>query len=112
MRVLGDGGVVDLGDGDNPSHPPTEMVMAQPNCEAAKQNHLSGKFKCENFQHQYMATLHYSTLHYITLHCTTQHYIVIDYIEQAGAELGQAQLQLELGFTLIKVCCISLMVTN
>ena len=32
--------------------------------------------------------------------------------EQAGAELGQAQLQLELGFTLIKVCCISLMITN
>ena len=24
--------------------------------------------------------------------------------KQAGAELGQAQLQLELGFTLIKVC--------
>ena len=69
----GDGGVVDLGDGDNPSHPPTEMVMAQPNCEAAKQNHLSGKFKCENFQHQYMATLHYSTLHYTTLHYTTLH---------------------------------------
>ena len=33
-------------------------------------------------------------------------------MEQAGAELGQAQLQLELGFTLIKVCCISLMITN
>ena len=31
---------------------------------------------------------------------------------QAGAELGQAQLQLELDFTLIKVCCISLMITN
>ena len=31
---------------------------------------------------------------------------------QAGAELGQAQLQLELGFTLIKVCCIILMITN
>ena len=31
---------------------------------------------------------------------------------QAGAELGQAQLQLELGFTLIKVYCIILMVTN
>ena len=28
------------------------------------------------------------------------------------AELGQAQLQLELGFTLIKVCCIILMITN
>ena len=25
--------------------------------------------------------------------------------KQAGTELGQAQLQLELGFTLIKVCC-------
>ena len=32
--------------------------------------------------------------------------------KQAGAELGQAQLQLELGFTLIKVCCIVLMITN
>ena len=32
--------------------------------------------------------------------------------KQAGAELGQAQLQLELGFTLIKVCCITLMITN
>ena len=32
--------------------------------------------------------------------------------KQAGAELGQAQLQLERGFTLIKVCCISLMITN
>ena len=29
-------------------------------------------------------------------------------IKQAGAELCQAQLQLELGFTLIKVCCIIL----
>ena len=37
---------------------------------------------------------------------------VIVYQEQAGAELGQAQLQLEIGFTLIKVCCISLMITN
>ena len=25
---------------------------------------------------------------------------------QAGTELGQAQIQMELGFTLIKVCCI------
>ena len=32
--------------------------------------------------------------------------------KQAGAELGQAQLQLGLGFTLIKVCCIILMITN
>ena len=32
--------------------------------------------------------------------------------KQAGTELGQAQLQLELGFTLIKVCCIILMITN
>ena len=32
--------------------------------------------------------------------------------EQAGTELGQAQLQLELGFTLIGVCCITLMITN
>ena len=32
--------------------------------------------------------------------------------KQAGAELGQAQLQLALGFTLIKVCCITLMITN
>ena len=31
--------------------------------------------------------------------------------EQAGTELGQAQLQLELGFTLM-VCCITLMITN
>ena len=35
-----------------------------------------------------------------------------DIVKQAGAELGQAQLQLELGFTLIKVCCITLMITN
>ena len=33
-------------------------------------------------------------------------------IEQAGAELGQAQLQLELGFTLIKVCFITLYIAN
>ena len=33
-------------------------------------------------------------------------------MKQAGAELGQAQLQLELEFTLIKVCCIILMITN
>ena len=26
---------------------------------------------------------------------------------QAGTKLGQAQLQLELGFTLLKVCCIT-----
>ena len=32
--------------------------------------------------------------------------------KQAGAELGQAQLQLELEFTLIKVWCIILMITN
>ena len=32
--------------------------------------------------------------------------------KQAGAELGQAQLQMELGFILIKVCCIILMITN
>ena len=32
--------------------------------------------------------------------------------KQVGAELGQAQLQLELGFTLNKVCCIMLMITN
>ena len=32
--------------------------------------------------------------------------------KQAEAELGQAQLQLELGFTLIKVYCIILMITN
>ena len=32
--------------------------------------------------------------------------------EQAGTELGQAQLQLELSFTLIKICCITLMITN
>ena len=30
--------------------------------------------------------------------------------KQAGAELDQAQLQMELGFTLIKVCCITLMI--
>ena len=29
--------------------------------------------------------------------------------EQAGAELGQTQLKLELGFTSIKICCIKLM---
>ena len=28
--------------------------------------------------------------------------------EQAGAELGQTQLKLELGFTSIKICCIKL----
>ena len=33
-------------------------------------------------------------------------------LKQARAELGQAQLQLELGFTLITVCCITLMITN
>ena len=38
--------------------------------------------------------------------------LIRDNVEQAGAELGQAQLQLELGFTLIKVCCITLMITN
>ena len=32
--------------------------------------------------------------------------------EQAGTELGQAQLQLELGFNLIKVCYLTLMITN
>ena len=31
---------------------------------------------------------------------------------QAGAELGQAQLQLELGFTVFKVCCIILMISK
>ena len=35
-----------------------------------------------------------------------------NYTKQAGTELGQAQLQLELGFTLIKMCCITLMITN
>ena len=35
-----------------------------------------------------------------------------DTVEQAGTELGQAQLQLELDFTLIKICCITLMITN
>ena len=32
-------------------------------------------------------------------------------VKQAGAELGQAQRQLELGFTFTKVCCITLMIT-
>ena len=32
--------------------------------------------------------------------------------KQAGAELGQAQLQLERGFTLIMVHCITFMITN
>ena len=32
--------------------------------------------------------------------------------KQSGAELGQAQLQLELGFALIKVFRIILMITN
>ena len=32
--------------------------------------------------------------------------------KQAGAELGQAQLQLELGFTLIKVYYLTLMIIN
>ena len=36
----------------------------------------------------------------------------INSFKQAGAELGHAQIQLELGFTLIKVCCITLMITN
>ena len=31
---------------------------------------------------------------------------------KTGDELGQAQLELELGFTLIKVCCIILIITN
>ena len=31
---------------------------------------------------------------------------------QAGAELGQAQLKLDLGFTSIGICCITLMITN
>ena len=38
--------------------------------------------------------------------------LISDNEEQAEAELGQAQLQLELGFTLIKVCRIILMITN
>ena len=29
--------------------------------------------------------------------------------QQTGAELGQAQLKLELGFTSITICCIKLM---
>ena len=33
-------------------------------------------------------------------------------MEQAGAEQGQAQLQLELGFTLIKVCYLTLMINH
>ena len=33
-------------------------------------------------------------------------------LQQAWVELGQAQLQLDLGFTLIKICCIILMITN
>ena len=33
-------------------------------------------------------------------------------IKQAGAELGQAQLKLELDFTLIKICCITSLITN
>ena len=33
-------------------------------------------------------------------------------VKQAGTELGQAQLQLELRFTLNKVSCITLMITN
>ena len=37
---------------------------------------------------------------------------VVVVVVQAGTDLGQAQLQLELGFTLIKVCCITLMITN
>ena len=45
---------------------------------------------------------------HIHIHTHTQLYV----IKQAGAELGQAQLQLELGFTLFKVCCIILMITN
>ena len=32
--------------------------------------------------------------------------------KQAWAELGQAQLQMELGFTLINVCLITLMITD
>ena len=31
---------------------------------------------------------------------------------KTGDELGQAQLELELGFTLIKVCCIILIISN
>ena len=33
-------------------------------------------------------------------------------VNQAGTELGQAQLQLELGFTLIKVWYLTLMITD
>ena len=36
----------------------------------------------------------------------------IHLFEQAWAELSQAQLQLELGFTLFKFCFIVLMITN
>ena len=32
--------------------------------------------------------------------------------EQAGTELGQAQLKLDLGFTSIGIWCITLMITN
>ena len=31
---------------------------------------------------------------------------------KAGAKLGQAQLQQELDFTLLKFCCITLMITD
>ena len=30
-------------------------------------------------------------------------------VKQAGAELGQAEVKLELGFTSIKICCVKLM---
>ena len=35
--------------------------------------------------------------------------IIEKYYKQAGAELDQSQLQLELGFTSLKICCITFM---
>ena len=46
------------------------------------------------------------------LHIDTKLILITNEDRKAGAELGQALLQLELGFTLMKVSCITLMITN
>ena len=53
-----------------------------------------------------------STLVQVTFWVRANLIKMISLKEQAGTEPDQAQLQLELGFTLIKVCCIALIITN
>ena len=53
-----------------------------------------------------------STLVQVTFWVRSNLIKMISLKEQAGTELCQAQIQLELGFTLIEVCCITLMITN